>query len=153
MTASKPQDVLVYDKLYINGAWVAPSGKGAIEVINSATEEVMGRIPEGDAADVDAAVAAARAAFDSWSATPAEDRAAILGKAAEGLKNRQGEIAAIIASEVGMPLPLATAVQAGMPAMNMGAFAKLLGDYQFEEKIGNSLVVKEPVGVVGCITP
>ena len=153
MTASKPQDVIVYDKFYINGEWVEPSGKGTIDVINSATEEVMGRIPEGDAADVDTAVRAARAAFDSWSATPAKERAAILGKAAEGLKNRQAEIAAIIASEVGMPLPLATAVQAGMPAMNMGAFAKLLGDYAFEEKLGNSLIVKEAVGVVGCITP
>lgn len=153
MTASKPQDVMVYDKVYINGGWVAPSGKETIEVINSTTEEVMGRIPACDAEDANAAVRAARAAFDSWSETPAAERAALLAKVAEGLKNRQGEIAAVIASEVGMPLPLATAVQAGMPAMNMGAFAKLLGDYSFEEQIGNSLVVKEPVGVVACITP
>ena len=83
----------------------------------------------------------------------ADERAGFLQKIAAGLEARQSEIAAIIASEVGMPLPLATAVQAGMPAMVMGSYAKLLGDYSFEEQIGNSLVIKEPVGVVGCITP
>ncbi|MFP5261172.1 MAG: aldehyde dehydrogenase family protein [Blastocatellia bacterium] len=143
----------VYDKLYVNGEWVAPAGPGLLDVINSTTEEVMGRVPEGTAEDVDRAVAAARAAFDSWSATPAEERAGFLKRISEGLTARQNELAAIIASEVGMPLPLAKAVQAGMPAMVMGSFAKLLGEYTFEEKVGNSLVVKEPVGVVGCITP
>jgi aldehyde dehydrogenase (NAD+) len=113
----------------------------------------MGRVPEGAAEDINRAVAAARAAFDSWSATPAAERAGFLQKIAGGLVARQNEIAAIIASEVGMPLPLATMVQAGMPAMVMGSYAKLLGDYSFEEQIGNSLVVKEPVGVIGCITP
>src|SRR5215470_2902465 len=153
MTASKPQDVIIHDKIYINGQWVAPAGSGMIDVINSTTEEVMGRIPECNAEDVNRAVAAARAAFDSWSQTAPAERAAIIGRIAEGLKNRQGEIAAIIASEVGMPLPLATAVQAGMPAMVMGSYAKLAAEYQFEEQVNNSLVVKEPVGVVGCITP
>jgi aldehyde dehydrogenase (NAD+) len=152
MTASKPE-VKVHDKLYINGEWVEPAGKGLLDVTNSTTEEVMGRIPEGTPEDVDAAVAAARARFDSWSSTGVEERAAYLQRIAEGLGARQGEIAALIASEVGMPLPLATAVQAGLPAMVMGSFAKLLNDYKFEEQIGNSLVVKEAVGVVGCITP
>jgi acyl-CoA reductase-like NAD-dependent aldehyde dehydrogenase len=153
MTASKPQDVIVHDKIYINGEWVKPAGEGSIDVTNSTTEEVMGQVPECTAEDVNAAVAAARAAFDSWSATPAPERAAIIGRIAEGLKNRNGELANIIASEVGMPLPLATAVQAGMPAMVCASFAKLLGEYQFEEQVGNSLIVKEPVGVVGAITP
>lgn len=153
MTASKPTSVIEQSKLYLNGEWVEPSGSGTLEVINSTTEEVMGRIPEGTPADIDRAVAAARAAFDSWSATPAAERAAFLQKISAGLAARQNEIAEIIASEVGMPLPLATMVQAGMPAMVMGSFAKLLGEYSFEEQIGNSLVLKEPVGVVGCITP
>jgi aldehyde dehydrogenase (NAD+) len=153
MTASKVEDVKVYDKLYVNGEWVAPAGPGLLDVINSTTEEVMGRVPEGAAEDVDRAAAAARAAFDSWSATPAEERAGFLQRISQGLAARQNELAAIIASEVGMPLPLAKAVQAGMPAMVMGSFAKLLGEYTFEERVGNSLVVKEPVGVVGCITP
>jgi betaine-aldehyde dehydrogenase len=152
MTASKPE-VKVHDKLYINGKWAAPVGKGLLDVTNSTTEEVMGRIPEGTPEDVNAAVAAARAAFDSWSCLGIEERAGYLQRIAEGLGARQSEIAAIIASEVGMPLPLATAVQAGLPAMVMGSFAKLLNDYKFEEQIGNSLVVKEAVGVVGCITP
>src|SRR5689334_13117087 len=112
MTASKPQDVIVHDKFYINGEWVKPTGVGSIDVTNSTTEEVMGRIPEGNAEDVNAAVRAARAAFDAWSTTPAAERAAILGRISEGLKNRQEEIANLIANEVGMPLPLATAVQA-----------------------------------------
>jgi aldehyde dehydrogenase (NAD+) len=153
MTASRQPEVSVREKLYADGAWVEPAGKGMLEVINSTTEEVMGRVPEGTAEDINRAVAAARRAFDSWSATSAVERAGFLQRISAGLVARQNEIAAIIASEVGMPLPLATMVQAGMPAMVMGSYAKLLGDYSFEEQIGNSLVVKEPVGVIGCITP
>src|SRR5256885_15276 len=152
MTASKPE-VKVHDKLYINGQWTEPAGKGLLDVINSTTEEVMGRIPEGTAEDAEQAVAAARAAFDSWSGLAVAERAGYLQRISERLQARQQEIAAIIASEVGMPLPLATAVQAGLPAVVMGSYAKLLSDYKFEEQIGNSLVVKEPVGVVACITP
>lgn len=142
-----------YDRIYIGGEWVASAGTGVLEVINSTTEEVMGRIPDGTAQDVNTAVAAAKAAFETWSQTSVEERAVYLSKLAAKLAERKEEIAMVIAQEVGMPLPLATAVQAGMPAAMMGAYAKLLADYQFEEKIGNSVVVKEPVGVVGCITP
>lgn len=153
MTASPKPEVIVHEKFYVNGKWVEPAGKGMLDVINSTTEDVMGRVPEGTAEDIDRAVAAARRAFDAWSGTAVDERAGFLQKISSSLAARQNEIAAIIASEVGMPLPLATAVQAGMPAMVMGSYAKLLADYSFEEQIGNSLVVKEPVGVVGCITP
>src|SRR5438067_5294491 len=153
MSASQQTEVKVHHKLYINGQWVQPAGKGLLDVINSTTEEVMGRVPEGTAEDAERAVAAARAAFDSWSGLAVAERAGYLQRISERLQARQQEIAAIIASEVGMPLPLATAVQAGLPAMVMGSYAKLLSEYKFEEQIGNSLVVKEPVGVVGCITP
>ena len=153
MTASRQPEMSVREKLYVNGEWIEPAGKGMLDVINSTTEEGMGRVPEGTIEDINRAVAAAREAFDLWSATSAAERAGFLQKIAAGLAARQSEIAAIIASEVGMPLPLATMVQAGMPAMVMGSYARLLGDYSFEEQIGNSLVVKEPVGVVGCITP
>src|ERR1044071_8183686 len=139
MTASKREDVKVYDKLYVNGEWIEPAGSNLLEVINSTTEEVMGRIPEGTPQDVDRAVAAAHAAFDSWSSTPVEERAGFLQRISEGLAARQQEIAAVIASEVGMPLPLATAVQAGLPAMICDSYAKLLNDYLFEEQVGNSL--------------
>ncbi len=152
-TASTRQDVKIYDKLYINGRWVAPAGSNMIEVTDSTTEEVMAQIPEGAAADIDSAVSAARAAFVSWSQTSKDERAKYLEAIAAGLAARRDEIAAVIASEVGMPLPLATAVQAGLPAMVMGSYAKLLSEYSFEEQVGNSLVVREPVGVVGCITP
>ncbi|HKQ90667.1 MAG TPA: aldehyde dehydrogenase family protein [Blastocatellia bacterium] len=143
----------VHDKLYINGHWVKPSGAGMIDVINSTTEEVMGRVPEGSSEDVNAAVAAAKAAFEKWSTTTTEERARYLQLISDRLNMRKGEIAAVIASEVGMPLPLATAVQAGMPAAVMGSYAKMLGEFKFEEQIGNAVIAKEPVGVVGCITP
>ena len=74
-----------YDKLYIDGAWVAPSGKGTLDVINSTTEEVMATIPEGDASDVDRAVKAAKAAFPAWSQTSVQDRAKFLSRINEGL--------------------------------------------------------------------
>jgi acyl-CoA reductase-like NAD-dependent aldehyde dehydrogenase len=143
----------VFDKFYINGEWVEPNGKNFLEVTNSTTEEVMAHIPEGTAEDINAAVAAAKSAFETWSQTSKEERAKYIQAIADKLKERTNEIGEIIAKEVGMPLPLATAVQAGMPAANMGYYAKLLSDYEFEEKIGNSLVVREPIGVVGCITP
>src|SRR5438128_4097182 len=152
MTASKPE-VKIHDKLYINGQWTEPAGKGFLDVINSTTEEVMGRVPDGTPEDADRAVAAARAAFEAWAQLAVAERATYLQRIAEGLQARQQEIAATIASEVGMPLPLAAAVQAGLPALVCGSYANLLGEYKFEEQVGNSLVVKEPVGVVGCITP
>ncbi|HEY8461166.1 MAG TPA: aldehyde dehydrogenase family protein [Blastocatellia bacterium] len=145
--------MMIHDKLYINGQWVKPSGSGMIDVINSTTEEVMGRVPEGSSEDVNAAVAAAKAAFEKWAATAPKERARRLQLISDRLNMRKDEIAAVIASEVGMPLPLAAAVQAGMPAAVMSSYAKLLGDFKFEEQIGNALIVKEPAGVVGCITP
>ena len=153
MGATATSELKVHEHFFINGQWVRPAGSGTIDVVNSTTEEVMGRIPEGTAADVDAAVAAARAAFESWSTTPVEERARYLQLIADRLAMRKEEIALLVANEVGMPLPLATAVQAGMPAGVMGSYAKLLGEFKFEEQIGNAQIVKEPIGVVGCITP
>jgi len=154
MTASRTA-VKIYDKLYINGQWVDPSAKGTLDVINSTTEEVMARIPEGVPEDVNKAVAAAKAAFEKWSTTSVQERAKYLTAIAEGLSRRGQEIGAIVAAEVGMPLPLATAVQAGIPPVVMGSFAKLVTEFPFEEKekVGNSVIVREPIGVVGCITP
>ena len=143
----------VRDQFYINGQWAAPKGGKAIDVINASTEEIMGRVPEGTQDDVNAAVAAARAAFDSWSARPAAERAAFLQKIHEGLKARMEEIGKLIAGEVGMPVKLATMIQAGSPTATFGMYAKLLGSYAFEEKVGNSLVLREAVGVVAAITP
>ncbi len=142
-----------YETLYINGQWVASSSGKSIEVINASTEEVMGSIPAGTAEDADRAVAAARAAFDGWAATPAEDRAAFLLKLHQGLVVLAEEIARVIAGEVGMPLKMSQRIQAALPGAVMESYARLLGDYPFEEQLGNSLVVREAVGVVACITP
>ena len=142
-----------YSNIYIDGAWVPSDGTGTIEVINAGTEQVMGSIPEGTASDVDKAVAAARRAFDSWSATPVEERQKYMVRLNEALQARSPEIAEVIAGEVGMPITWSTMIQAGLPAGNMQTYATLLDTFEFEETIGNSLVVKEPVGVVGAITP
>jgi acyl-CoA reductase-like NAD-dependent aldehyde dehydrogenase len=143
----------VCKQFYINGQWAAPKGDKFIDVINASTEEVMGRVPEGSEDDVNAAVAAARAAFDGWAATPAAERAAVLQKIHEGQKARMEEIGKLIAGEVGMPVKLATMIQAGSPTATFGMYAKMLGSFAFEEKVGNSLVLREPVGVVAAITP
>ncbi len=142
-----------YDKFYINGQWVAPRGGDTIEVYHSATEEPMGRIPAGIEADAQAAVAAARAAFDAWAATPAIERGAYLRKIAEGLRARTDELARSITGEVGMPIKLSRAIQVGGPVYNWGYYADLAGSFPYEERVGNSLVVREPVGVVSAITP
>ena len=143
----------IRDKLYIDGRWTAASGKKTLDVISASTEQVMGRIPDGDYADVQAAVAAARRAFDGWAATPVAERAAFLKKIQEGLKARTDDIARTIAGEVGMPLKLSAMIQAGSPIGTFGMYARMLGDFAFEEKVGHSLVVREPVGVVAAITP
>jgi len=145
--------MLVRDKLFIGGRWVAPSGREMIDVHNAGTGEVMGRVPAGGAKDVDAAVAAALRAFESWSNTSADKRAELLEKVSANLKARTDELAKTIAQEVGMPLKLAGRIQAGLPIANFANFAKLLKEFVFEERVGNSLVVREPVGVVAAITP
>jgi betaine-aldehyde dehydrogenase len=141
------------DRLYINGEWVQPSGNGRIEVISASTEAVLGRIPDGAPEDADRAVRAARAAFESWAATPAEQRAQLLRRLQDSLKQKVEEFTQTITGEVGMPLQLCRGIQAGLPVTIVGTYADLLASFTFEEKVGNSLVVREPVGVVAAITP
>ena len=143
----------VQDKLYIDGAWVTSSGRGSIDVIDASTEEVIGRIPEGTPEDVDRAVKAARAAFEGWAQTPLEVRGKYLEQLSAGLGARMAEIGQTISREVGMPVKMAIGIQAGLPTAISGTFVKVLQEFPFEERVGNSLVVREPVGVVGCITP
>jgi len=143
----------VRDKIYIDGAWVPSTGTGTIDVTNSTTEEVMGSIPDGTPEDVDRAVKAARAAFPGWAATSREERGKYLQRITEGLQARMTEIASTVAGEVGMPLNLSMMIQAGLPTMTFGSMAEVVDSFAFEEQIGSSLVVREPVGVVGAITP
>ena len=142
-----------HDKFYINGNWVAPSTKESIEVQNAGTGEIMGSVPAGGEKDIDAAVNAARAAFDAWSQTPPAKRAEYLGKISAGLKARAEELAKTIAQEVGMPIKLSGRIQAGLPIANFANYAKMAAEFKYEEQVGNSLVLREAVGVVGAITP
>ena len=146
-------DALVRDKLYIGGEWVESAGDGSIEVVNPTTEEAVGRVPEGTAEDADRAVQAARAAFDAWSETPAEERAAFCGAIGEKLAERGEEIAALITTELGMPIGLSQLIQAGLPAVTFSSMPELVKEVAWEEEVGNSLIVREPAGVVAAITP
>ena len=141
------------DKFFIGGAWVAPSTSETIDVHNAGTGEVMGKVPAGGEKDIEAAVAAARAALEGWSATPVEKRAEYLQKVSDGLKARAAELAGLIAQEVGMPVKMAARIQAGLPIANFANYAKLAKEFAFETRVGNSVVCREPVGVVGAITP
>ncbi|MFY1824839.1 aldehyde dehydrogenase family protein [Myxococcus fulvus] len=142
-----------YDKLYIQGEWVASRGGGHIDVLSASTEEVMGRVPESTAEDVDRAVRSARAAFEAWASLPVPERAAFLRRLQAGLTERQHALARTMTGEVGMPLALSKAIQVGTPITVTGTYVQLLQEHAFEEQVGNSLVVREPVGVVACITP
>jgi aldehyde dehydrogenase (NAD+) len=152
MTASVDVN-LSRDKLYIGGAWVAPASTETIPVENPATEEVLGHVPAGTAADVDAAVAAARAAFESWAATPMTERGAALDRLHTALAARAGDIARTVGWELGTPLKIAKMVQAGLPLAVLRSYADLALAPVEPQTVGNSLIVHEPVGVVGAITP
>jgi aldehyde dehydrogenase (NAD+) len=143
----------IKDRLYIGGQWVTPASTSTLTVVSPSTEEVLATIPAGNIEDADRAVRAARGAFDAWSATAPAQRAEFLRKIHDGLKVRQDEIAQDIASEVGMPLKMASRIQANLPILSFGLYAKLAAEFAFEERIGNSLVMREAVGVVAAITP
>ena len=119
----------VHEQLFIGGKWVAPSGRGTIDVIDAATEEPVGRIPQGNEEDVDRAVKAAAAASESWAATPPAERARLLDRIKEGLAARAEEIATIISAEVGTPITIAKAVQATLPVTVTGTYAALARDF------------------------
>ncbi len=143
----------VRDTLYINGEWVASTSTATIEVIDATSEEVFATIPEGTVDDVNRAVEAAAAAFPAWAATPVKDRAALLAKVAEQLGNRNGEIAEVISHEVGMPLLFSSLIQAGLPTGTFADCASRVLDFAFDEEVNNSVITREPAGVVGAITP
>ncbi|GAB2675207.1 aldehyde dehydrogenase family protein [Thalassiella azotivora] len=139
--------------LYCDGAWVDPIGAGTIEVENPTTEEVLGTVPRGDAADVDRAVQVARRAQPAWAALEPAERAAHLGRLHECLTARADEVARTVTLELGTPTKVSQKVQAGLPLAVLGSYARLAAEPWPTEEIGHSLVVHEPVGVVGAITP
>ena len=141
------------DAFFIGGDWSPATGGESLAVVNPATEQELGSVPAGSEADIGRAVAAARAAFAGWSNTPVQERSRLLAATADGLAARTDEVAALISSEMGTPLSFSKVVQVGNPVRVLRSYAELLGSYAFEEQIGNSLVVKEAIGVVAAITP
>ena len=131
-------------KFYINGAWVEPSTTDTLDVINPATEKPIASIAMGGAADVDAAVTAAKAAFETFSQSSVEERIALLDKITELIGARSEEFASTISSEMGAPGGLAKAAQAPTGLMHFATSAQILRNYEFEEQHENFLLVKEP---------
>ena len=140
-------------QFYINGEWVDPVDPKSLDVINPATEEVIGKIAMGNSQDVDKAVSAAKEAFESFSETTKEERLALMGKILEVYQSRYDEIAETISSEMGAPLWLSKAAQAATGAGHFGTFMEVLKNYNFDEDKGTTRLRKEPVGVCGLITP
>src|SRR5579864_7309166 len=140
-------------KFYIDGAWVDPAVMKTVAVTNPATEDKLYDIAVGSKADVDKAVAAARKAFETFSVTTREQRIELLSKIIEAYKARAKDIATAISDEMGAPMTLAERAQAAAGLGHLASTLDVLKNYEFEEKIGNAVVVKEPVGVIGMITP
>jgi len=141
------------NQIYIGGSWVDSCGNDAIDVYNPSTGSVIGSVPEGTPADVDAAVAAALAAFDGWATTPLEERLVLIEGLAAQFGARMDDLGTLISQEMGMPLPMAKMIQVGMPMATTGGVPDTAREFSFEETISRTLVTREPMGVVGCITP
>ena len=142
-----------YKQFYINGEWVDPVTPNDFDVINPATEEVCAHISLGSEADVDKAVAAAKAAFASYSRTSVQERVELLESCVETYKKYYNDIAEAISEEMGAPMKLASTAQAYTGQGHLAEAARVLKSFQFEEDLGEHRVVKEPIGVCGLITP
>lgn len=142
-----------YTKFYINGQWVMPAEETPFDVLNPATEAVCAQISLGGQVDVDAAVGAAREAFKTFGHSSREERIELLEAIVAGYKNRYNDIAAAISEEMGAPVSLAMNAQTGAGLGHLKTALEVLKAYAFEEKIGNSRIYKEPIGVCGLITP
>ena len=142
-----------YLKHYINGKWVDSIGGKRHEVISPSTEEACTEITLGTSADVDAAVAAARTAFETYSQTTREERIALMGRIIEEYKKRTGDLAKSMAAEMGAPVSFAAMAQVGAGIGGFMGTIAALQDFQFSERHGANTIVYEPIGVVGMITP
>lgn len=140
-------------RIFIGGKWVAATGGNELAVTDCGLEVVIGRVASASVADVDRAVRAAHTALPAWSATPAIERAALLRRLAEQLKARREEIASFISAEAGTAVRMSPALHVDSSIESVEIAARLLDDLAFEEKVGNSVVVSTPVGVVAAITP
>ena len=141
------------DRVYVDGAWVPSTGTGTLPVTNPFTEQVVGTVPEGTVEDVDRAARAAARALPGWAATSLDDRVKACTAIAEGLKARAQEVALAASTEMGAPWQIAVLVQAGLPVVSFASMEDVVGEVEWERRSGNSLLVRQPVGVVGAITP
>jgi acyl-CoA reductase-like NAD-dependent aldehyde dehydrogenase len=144
---------IVRDSFYINGEWVKATSKDTLDVTTSGTGELYATVPAGTVEEANLAVEAAAAAFTAWANTSPKERGEYLLRISEKLAERADEIALVIANEVGMPLMLAKGIQVGLPTMTFSDNAQRAMDFVWEEEVGNSTLVREPVGVVAAITP
>jgi aldehyde dehydrogenase (NAD+) len=142
-----------YKQFYINGQWVDPAKPNSFDVINPATEEVCAHIALGSEEDVNAAVAAAKAAFASYSRTSVQERIELLESCAEVYQKYYNDMADAIREEMGAPKELAAGAQAYTGLGHLKEAAKILKTFKFEEDLGPNRVFKEPIGVCGLITP
>jgi len=142
-----------HSKFYIDGAWQEAASRKSLPVINPANEEPLYEIALGSKADVDKAVAAARRAFDAFSHTTREERADLLAKIIDVYKKRMKDVGAAISNEMGAPLAFAEKFQAGAGLGHLMTTLDVLKSYAFEEKLGSAMLVREPIGVIGMITP
>jgi len=140
-------------ELYLAGRWSAPESSDTIAVVDSSTEEIMGSVPRGGAAEVELAVAAARDALPHWSTSPVDERIDVLHRIADGLTGRTDSLAKTMSREVGTPLATSKRVQVGLAADVFRSIADVLAEFPLEERIGTSLLIRQPVGVVAAITP
>ena len=142
-----------YLKFYINGEWVEPTEAKTLDVINPANEEVCGKISLGNATDVDKAVKAARAAFPAWSQTTREERLEVLGRILAEYQKRFGDLATAVTEEMGAPANLAQRAQVPIGMGHLATAVEVLKTFKFEDDRGPTMIVKEPIGVCGFITP
>ncbi|MBT1514814.1 aldehyde dehydrogenase family protein [Bradyrhizobium sp. SRL28] len=140
-------------KFYIDGAWVDPATPSTLGIVNPATEETFAQISLGSRSDVDRAVKAARRAFATYSVTDVEARLSWLQKIIEGFRARLPELARMMTLEMGAPITFATQRQATVALFHFEEAARVLANYKFEERMGNGIIRREPIGVCGLITP
>ncbi|WP_157117571.1 aldehyde dehydrogenase family protein [Nocardia vaccinii] len=146
-------DVMHRTEIFVGGKWIRSAGSEVIDVIDPATENIIGSVPNGTAEDVERAVRAAREAFGSWSQTSPEERAVWAQRIADAVTARADDFAELIAREIGMPLAQSRAIQVKLGIGDFAVMPQAISEITWEEKIDNSIVLREPIGVVGAITP
>lgn len=143
----------IHEQFYIGGQWAKPHSKDTLEVIDPSTEEICGRVPSGNDQDINDAVAAAKEAFKTWGQSSAQVRSDLIRKLSEKVNENAQKIGEMCALELGTPLRMSVAVHGGMGMGVVGSYIDVPFEMEKEEQIGNSVVIKEPIGVCAFITP